>query len=401
MRMDRDFIRSPCTWSKLRYRLGHSYLILPSGMHIRESGTNLMRPVLHTAPEKAAFVLPVKGETSTLAGWVEAVEADPVARAIIESKPFQRLRSISFLGALDHVATTASLKKAPRTRANHSLHVAALAAFVAHRRGYDDDLARHLRTAGLLHDIGHPPLSHSVEPYLQKRFGYGHHEMGEMLIAGQQPIAIGLQKTLAKTLDITFVTDLIAGRVGASEGGDLFSSPINIDTIEGIIRSYRYLRDTPTALNPLQVAEASLVDRSESRFKVLDRFWELKDFIYNRLITQDIGLIADQYSQLYFAEGSQPLGEDELFDTEAQWQRRHPQLFSDLISINSVRDTPAALESATLQYSVRRYEIVAGSLDVQRYRCTKEPTQRTLAATRHGASQENVQLGLDFKVQWN
>lgn len=91
---------------------------------------------------------------------------------------------------------------APLVTGRHSLHVAALAAFVAHRRGYDDGLKRHL---------------------------------------------------------------VIAGQADASEGGDLFSSPINIDTIEGIIRSYRYLRDTPAALDPLQVAEASFISRESSR----------------------------------------------------------------------------------------------------------------------------------------
>src|SRR5690606_15496075 len=107
------------------------------------------------------------------------------------------------------------LSRQLRSRAEHSLNVAALASFVSQHRGYDEDLRRHLVIAGLLHDIGHPPLSHSVEPYLKKRFGYGHHEMGEMLITGRHKAGLSLKKTLIRAVDTGFIGDLIDGKASA------------------------------------------------------------------------------------------------------------------------------------------------------------------------------------------
>ncbi len=115
-----------------------------------------------------------------------------------------------------------------------------------------------------------------------------------MLLAGQHKSGRKLHEILNKSVDAAFVSDLIAGRASDDEGGDLFNSPINIDTIEGIIRSYRYLIDSPTALDPLQIARASFIETDSQRYRLLDKFWQLKGFIYTHLITLDVGLIADQ-----------------------------------------------------------------------------------------------------------
>lgn len=319
----------------------------------------------------------------TLSDWVKQVAQEPQAIQIIESQPFQRLKNISFLGALDHVASTHRLAKAPRTRAHHSLHVAALAKFVAHHRGYSDELGRHLVAAGLLHDIGHPPLSHSVEPYLKQKFGYGHHEMGEMVLKGKYHSSRRLSQLLGRSLDINFINELIAGKAKAEDGGDLFSSPINIDTIEGIIRSYRYLTDAPSVLDTLKVAYASFLDSHENRFETLDAFWRLKGFIYENVITRDVGLIADQYSQVYFTDVGSPLDEMELFESERHWQRKHQQLFSQLLSIRSADDTPAALQNQKVQYKRRSYTIKQEQMTLQRYQSNKVTVQVSLTAKRN------------------
>ncbi|SEA52306.1 hypothetical protein SAMN02745729_10486 [Marinobacterium iners DSM 11526] len=330
--------------------------------------------------EAELFQVPSAG---TLSGWVKQVAQEPQARHIIESKPFQRLKNISFLGALDHVASTHRLAKTPRTRAHHSLYVAALARFVAHHRGYSDELGRHLVAAGLLHDIGHPPLSHSVEPYLKQKFGYGHHEMGEMVLRGKYHSSRKLSQLLGQSLDINFINELISGKAKEEDGGDLFSSPINIDTIEGIIRSYRYLTEAPSVLDPLKVAYASFVDSNEARFKTLDAFWRLKGFIYNNVITRDIGLIADQYSQVYFADVGTPLDEMELFENERHWQHKHQQFFSQLSSIRSVVDTPDALQNQKLQYKQRSYTIEQERMSLQRYKSDKVTVQVSITTKRY------------------
>ncbi|WP_409525193.1 HD domain-containing protein [Nitrincola sp. MINF-07-Sa-05] len=323
-----------------------------------------------------------------------SLSKDLVVDKVIHSEPFLRLRSISFLGALDHIAPICRLKKSPRSRADHSLHVAALASFVAEERGYSDDLKRHLVIAGLLHDIGHPPLSHSVEPYLKKQFGYGHHEMGVMVMSGRHKSSAGLHKILSNKLDVSFVSNLIAGDASDAEGGDLFSSPINIDTIEGIIRSYRYLKDTPTSLNPLDVALASFVSKEEGRFRMLDNFWKMKGYVYNQLINRDVGLVADQYSQMYFENTGQQLVEGELFENERRWLRRHSQLFKNLSTIHSAHDVPEILSNMTLEYCSRHYEIQPNYLSMRRYQCVKQRAWTKLRASANNNKREQLIISL-------
>lgn len=325
-------------------------------------------PLLHTC------------SSGQLGERVAGLASDPIVAEVMASQAFKRLWGISFLGALDYIGPTHKLAKDFRSRADHSLHVAALAGFVAQERGYSLELKRHLIIAGLLHDIGHPPLSHSIEPYLEKTFGYGHHEMGEMLLAGQNQSGKQLKKALTQGIDTGFIRDLIAGKAVDADGGDLFNSPINIDTIEGIIRSYRYLKCDSTALNPLDVAAASFLVAGNERYRVLDAFWKLKGFIYSNLITRDVGLIADQFSQAYFAQSKYPLYEEELFCTEKQWRGKHRRLFERLATISSKNDTPAELDNKIVEYKKRKYTITYDQFGMQRYCSKKYGAKQKLAA---------------------
>lgn len=302
---------------------------------------------------------------------------NPLVKAIIQTEAFTRLKNISFLGALDHLATTHKLNKTTRTRADHSLHVAALASIIAEKRNYPEELKQHLIVAGLLHDIGHPPLSHSVEPYLLRQFGYGHHQIGEMLIDGKVELSKELHQILSGKLDTAFIKNLIAGDIEATHGGDLFSSRFNIDTIEGITRCSQYISRSHTALNPITVAFASFIETSEQRYRILDNFWQQKHFIYNQLILADTGLLADQYSQYYFETAG--MDEADIFSTEAQWQKKHRTLFANLNQTHSKSDLPEQTLPAEIRYTKRDYWIYPDKTGRERYSYQKEPTTLKLA----------------------
>ncbi len=331
--------------------------------------------------------LPLEGfcPQRDLAYWVRMVEQDAVAKRVINSTPFARLKKVSFLGAIDHLNLTQKMHKASRSRAVHSLQVAGLAAFVAEHRGYSADLKKHVILAGLLHDIGHPPLSHSVEPYLKQSFGYGHHEMGEKLLDGDHATSKGLHKLLMSNVDITFIKQLIAGEACDEDGGDLFSSLINIDTIEGITRSFRYVKDSSTNLNPVDVAYASFVDKGEQRFKSLDKFWQLKDYVYNNIINKDLGVMADYYSQHFFHKKSNLLSENELFDTELDWERKYHPLFLTLGNMCGNADLPADLVDTDINFTKRKYFIDSGKKNSERYQYkkTKSSTRFEFPALKH------------------
>lgn len=313
-----------------------------------------------------------KHDRNMMEYWVADMQQDPVVQYVLDSAPFGRLKRISFLGALDYIAPTRRLKKTPRTRAHHSVYVGALANYIATQRGYHDELKRHLVVAGLLHDIGHPPLSHSVEPYLKDLFGMGHHEIGDSLIRGRHPESKKFHFYLSKHLDIDFIAALIDRNISDEQGGDLFSSPINIDTIEGIIRTYRYMSSTTATLNPVLVAKASFVDVSMERHRLLDEFWKLKDFIYSRLINDKIGLMADKYSQAFFLDRREKVNEREMYEDDVRWRQKYHLMFEKLASMASVDEAPEELSGMTVDFIKRKYVISYEEVGSARYECIKE-----------------------------
>ena len=96
------------------------------------------------------------------------IHADPLEKALIDSRPLQRLRSIRQLGFANLV-----FPGAEHSRFSHVLGAMELAGRVydtvaARSEGIlepsRDSLTRRLvRSAALLHDIGHAPFSHSAE----------------------------------------------------------------------------------------------------------------------------------------------------------------------------------------------------------------------------------------------
>src|SRR5690606_30953703 len=107
----------------------------------------------------------------------DTIRIDPIARRIIDSPAFQRLRYIRQLGHAHLVYPGAN-----HTRFDHAVGVYHLAQralqALADRDGLDrlDPVDRTLiPLAALLHDIGHYPFSHALEELEQGSIP-GHHE---------------------------------------------------------------------------------------------------------------------------------------------------------------------------------------------------------------------------------
>lgn len=91
-------------------------------------------------------------------GFIPYTEAE---KKIMHTQLFKRLQSIKQLSVVNWV-----FPGSEHTRYIHSLGVMHIADKMAISLGLDDDKRRILRLAGLLHDIGHYPLSHVCEaPY--------------------------------------------------------------------------------------------------------------------------------------------------------------------------------------------------------------------------------------------
>lgn len=143
---------------------------------------------------------------------------------LLDSRPVQRLRRIRQNGLCFLVYPAMN-----STRFEHSLGVMYLAGVMAETLKLDEkDL---LRVAGLLHDIGHGPLSHTSDT-LMESFGITH-EKNTAKIIGEE-----LAGTLGE-YDISSeeVSDLVLGRSRLSE---IISSEIDADKMDYLMRDSYY-----------------------------------------------------------------------------------------------------------------------------------------------------------------
>jgi len=319
-------------------------------------------------------------ETSNLRDFRRKIQQDEEFYAVIASEAFVRLRGVSFLGALDYAVGSGA--NATGSRAEHSLNVAALACYVAQERGYSASLTKHLVLAGLLHDIGHAPLSHSVEPVIKEKIGYGHHEQGMTTINGHNAQGKALHRVLSRMADLDFIQSLIDQRAEPVDGGDLFSSPINVDTIEGITRASALGADGRSHLDDkrLAYAKASFLAHDKTAVARKDEFWELKDRVYNTIVNSPQGLAADQLSQQYFLRHVRHWNERELFSSEAAWQTRFQDMFRLFLRLKKFGKLPMWLASREVTYTSRSYKVDHGASGMRRYRCTKVSSRCYLPA---------------------
>ncbi|WP_448583640.1 HD domain-containing protein [Thermocrinis sp.] len=109
----------------------------------------------------------------------EFIRLYPHELEILDTFTFQRLRYIKQLGVAYMVFPSAQ-----HTRFEHSLGVMNLAESIYRGLGYkDEELLKIVRLAGLLHDVGHPPFSHTTEVLLGDK---SHERVGkELILSGE------------------------------------------------------------------------------------------------------------------------------------------------------------------------------------------------------------------------
>lgn len=191
---------------------------------------------------------------------------------------------------------------------------------------------------------------------------------------GQHELGWALNKWLALNIDLTFLMSLIDQNALDIDGGDLFSSPINIDTIEGITRSYRlFSGESALSLSRkrIEVAAASFFPEVSNPWATLDQFWKMKHQVYAGLITSSSGLIADKLSQLYFEHENSELSEQDIFSSEKHWKKRYATLFQGLKNINRRAPTIRWISGERVTYTSRRYYLDENKWSIARYQCSK------------------------------
>jgi len=146
---------------------------------------------------------------------------------LVDSPQMQRLQNIKQNGFCYLVYPAMN-----STRFEHSLGVMHLAGLMASHLGLSEKNALYLKSAALLHDVGHPPFSHSADSVLSKR-GVSH-ELQSSRIVQKTEVADVLREY---GLEPRVVSDIILG-----EGvlGKLVASEIDVDKMDYLIRDAYY-----------------------------------------------------------------------------------------------------------------------------------------------------------------
>lgn len=266
---------------------------------------------------------------------IEIIFYKDLYREVIESKAFERLKDIMFLGSIDYVLDVKNDKTIKRhNRYQHSLGVARLALQFSKQKKLSEEKENLCVVSALLHDIGHAPLSHSLESVFKEHFGIGHHKAGEAIVKGDVEIGKGLHKTLTKwNINPFEILSIIDGK-GRSPFNDIFGHAINIDTIEGISRSNTYINQNTITYPPAHILNA-LISLSEDSCPVLDRFWSLKNEVYSELINHKIGVHADFICQDYMRTHTEKFKKEYYFGDEKILKKNHSDLFERLTEIGN------------------------------------------------------------------
>jgi hypothetical protein len=318
---------------------------------------------------------------------------------LIATKAFQRLKSVRFLGGIDYVLVRSpnGFRRNTRyTRFQHSLGVARLALLYCNAKALPYVDRRLVYTAALLHDIGHAPLSHSLEPVFKEVFGLAHHQATEDIVTGRSPLGAEVYNTLrGNKVDIERVTAIIAGEDAGYDG--FFAGPINFDTIEGILRARAYTQPIPCVLSPEAVTEAAIWRSGDGDRLAVDEFWSYKDQVYRHVINSPTGVLADFACQAFMRRHLNALSLDDYFVTEKEIFHKLPGLLKLLTSRKFGREIMRQMDKP-IRYTARHFFIdpsadFFANDDKDRYRQSKE--DQTLLPDR-GHAEEPVGLIRDL-----
>ncbi|MGB0697396.1 MAG: HD domain-containing protein [Rhodospirillaceae bacterium] len=256
---------------------------------------------------------------------------EPWVAELLQAKAMRRLDRVAFLGGIDYSFRPNGRPGARRhSRLAHSLDVAFLAFLYGRAKGLDQGQRRLAIAATLMHDLGHTPLSHSLEPSFLKALGLDHQSLGEKVLADQG----GRRGRLAQGLrQAGLGVDQVLGAMGWGAPDPLWlATPVNLDGIDGICRSASYVDPPGTHAPPILVLAALMAEGAVGQ-AVLDRFWALKDRIYRDVIFGPSGTTADKACQDYAATlPPRSLGLQVARSDDRQFLRAHPTLRQRLAS---------------------------------------------------------------------
>jgi hypothetical protein len=186
------------------------------------------------------------------------ISLDATAIAAIGTPEFQRLWGIRQTGFAHLVFPGAN-----HTRLEHSLGTYWVAREMASRLGLNDEVVQLVAAAGLLHDLGHAPFSHTLDGPLEEVTGLDHERVSRRRIEGTDPVegpAAGeVTGALERVgLDPKAVADLVdprGGRDAHSLPRALLHGPIDADRIDYMQRDAHYTGVAHGAMDAIRLLD--------------------------------------------------------------------------------------------------------------------------------------------------
>jgi HD superfamily phosphohydrolase len=225
---------------------------------------------------------------------------------IVDTPVFQRLRRIRQLSAAYLVYPGAT-----HTRFSHSLgtmHLMSRAAGILVSRGLiGKDEEEVLKIAALLHDVGHPPMSHTLELYY-RRTGWrlSHEELGAMVIENDPVLR---ERIKYHGYSPSEIAGIIRGIHSSPLYASLLSSDVDVDRMDYLLRDSRHtgivygLIDAERILSMLLVDYRSRAGYEYKAVQALENFYLARLHMYqavyyHKTITGYELLIAELYARI-------------------------------------------------------------------------------------------------------
>ncbi len=155
------------------------------------------------------------------------VEVPAELMPLLDSAIVQRLRYVRQLGFSFLVYPGAH-----HTRFEHSLGTMHLAEIMARQLGLDNEERLLVTTAGLLHDTGHGPFSHAIEPLSEEFVGRSHQEIGPLV---EQEETSDILEGMG--IDVQDVISLVQGRHPLS---GIIHGELDVDRMDYLLRDAHY-----------------------------------------------------------------------------------------------------------------------------------------------------------------
>ncbi|MEM1526359.1 MAG: HD domain-containing protein [Ignisphaera sp.] len=204
------------------------------------------------------------------------VELSNTELEIINTAIFQRLRYIKQLATAWYVYPGAT-----HTRFSHSIgtmHIAGLVSSKLYKLGYihDPDDIQLLRLAALLHDIGHTPFSHAIEPFYKHKLSINHEDISRVIIEESTEIKEVLNKY---GFDHKEIIAVLESRYREPLYNQLLSSDVDIDRMDYLIRDALHTGVAYGTID-LQRLIATLVVDGDGNIAILDKGIDAVDNFY-------------------------------------------------------------------------------------------------------------------------